>query len=138
MDFIRRYWVIVLMMVALAASFIADRQSRVEAEKELRKALVTACIADSARTALNASGFIALSERVGQRSNESDQKSAALYRAVSAGVVGLVPAPVGREGDRAIIETKLIDRPGRVPRLVVTEKAKSLQIEGCKAFYGVG
>lgn len=138
MNFVRRYWVAVLLVIAMAGSFVADRESRIASEDKLKGALVTACIADSQRTALNASGFIALSERVAARANPGDAKSSRLYRAVSAGVVGMVPAPVGREGDRTIIETKLVDRPGRVARIVVTEKAKRLQREGCKAFYGVG
>jgi hypothetical protein len=136
--FFRRYWTSILIVIALVASFVISRQDAAERSHKITSALVTACVASSQRTALNAAGFAALAERVGARGAKGDAESAKRYRAVSTGIITLIPAPIGHEGDPQIARATLIDAPGQEPRFVITRKTSAMQLRGCKDFYGVG
>ncbi len=138
MDFLRRYWTSILILAAVVMSFVIGRQDAAARQEKLSAALVVACVGDSQRTALNAAGFTALAERVGKRGKEGDAASARRYQAVATGVVTLIPAPLGQEGNANIALVSLIDRPGQEPRFIITKRAKALQLRGCKDFYGVG
>lgn len=138
MQFARAHWTSAVILFALILSFVVQQQDSDRRAEKIRSALVVACVGDSQRTALNAAGFTALSERVGRRGKKGDTASAKRYRAVAAGVITLIPAPIGQEGSPKIATVVLIDRPGQEPRFRITEGAAAIQRKGCEDFYGVG
>lgn len=138
MELLRRYWTSILILFAVVASFLVSRADTRTRDRDITSALVIACSADSQRTALNAAGYSTLARRVLKRAQRLDAESSRKYRAVATGIVTLIPAPIGVEGTPAIAEVVLVDRPGLEPRLVITKRARALQLQGCKDFYGVG
>jgi hypothetical protein len=137
MKFIQKYWMAVLVIFAVGASYFATREESINREHALKAALVTACVGDSGRTALKAAGFLTLANRVAARNDPGDAKSAQEYRALVAGIIDLIPAPFAYRGNRKIIEVRLVSYPGELPSIVITKRAKDLQLAGCKEFYGV-
>lgn len=126
--FIERYWIAILLVVAVSASLVYQHSDSVRRDKDIRNALVTVCQATSERVTLLAGRQRTLSSAVGGK---------AVNQAVADGITDLIPLPDEvRKGDPAAIKSKLIKINGRTS-FVLTGSARALQAAGCRKLYHV-
>lgn len=114
----------------IAGVFIAVIVSVMLAVYIQRDSLIKTCERNSARAAMNATGWSRLADHVRTRANEGDVTAAKGYEAVANGLKAQIP---GYHGSDAIIEVGYhgSDRTS----FVLTPLAKRLQREGCKRVY---
>lgn len=97
----------------------------------LNDKLRAGCVRTSERSAVLASGFDTLADRVRSRGNPGDAESARRYQAASDGVLLTIPS---LSYDRRIAEVQIVHMvQGTVYR--VTPTARRLQLAGCKLVY---
>lgn len=135
LHYVRDNWIALVFIIAVVASFVVNRQESLDRDRKSVAAQVQGCVSNSARTAVGAQGWLRLSDRVRERGNPGDSRSADTYAATAGGMIAEIVAPKGYEGSPTLVEVvevkndygKLIIRP--------TARAKDLHRLGCEDRY---
>lgn len=138
MSFLKRNWLSLIFIAALiGAPFAAHRDSTHQAKKQadfVRQTSIARCIATAPRAAYD----IAFQYQAGEaRRAAGNIVTAARYRALADAGILTVAAPMGYEGNKALVEVEYAPLPGRPHRLVarLTQRARELQRLGCEQAY---
>lgn len=131
MHWIRHNWLALVVLVAIAGSFLITDHDSQARDRAQATQLVQGCVKNSKRTALGAAGWDKLNQRVRARNAPGDERSADIYLAVSEGMAEELPAPVGADPQALVRATY----DPATKRLVLDPQALVWQKRGCEELY---